>query len=67
MSPNSGNHIANGEGFHREVESEGRRRQISGLTNRKGRLVSIFDVECEDERIAKCEQLPAVFVFIFIP
>ena len=34
MSPNSGNHTANGKGVHRELESERSRRQTSGLTNR---------------------------------
>ncbi|HQA50398.1 MAG TPA: hypothetical protein PLT89_06815, partial [Syntrophomonadaceae bacterium] len=30
----SAKHIAKGKGVHREVESEGSRRQTSGLTNR---------------------------------
>ncbi len=30
----SAEHIAEGKGVHREVESEGSRRQTSGLTNR---------------------------------
>ena len=34
VSPNSGNRIAQGKGVHREVGSEGSRRQTSGLTNR---------------------------------
>lgn len=34
MSPNSGNHTANGKGVHRELESERSRRQTSGLTDR---------------------------------
>ncbi|EJX08652.1 hypothetical protein EVA_03236 [gut metagenome] len=34
MSPDSGNHLVNGKGVHREVESERSRRQTSGLTNR---------------------------------
>ena len=33
MCPDGGKHIANGMGVHREVESEGSRRQISGLRN----------------------------------
>ena len=32
--PDSGKCIAQGKGVHREVESEGSRRQTSGLTNR---------------------------------
>ena len=32
--PDSGKVIANGKGVHREVESEGSRRQTSGLTDR---------------------------------
>ena len=32
--PNSGKAIAQGKGVHREVESEGSRRQTSGPTNR---------------------------------
>lgn len=34
VSPNSGNYIANGNGVHRELESEGSRQQTSDLTNR---------------------------------
>lgn len=34
MRPDSGKHIADGKGVHREVESEGSPRQNSGLTNR---------------------------------
>ena len=34
MHPNDGKHIAKGKGVHREVESEGSRRQKSGLTDR---------------------------------
>lgn len=34
VNPNSGNHIAQGKGVHRKVESERSRRQTSGLTNR---------------------------------
>ena len=34
MRPNDGKHIAKGKGVHREVESEGSRRQKSGLTDR---------------------------------
>ena len=32
--PDNGKYIANGKGVHREVESEGSLRQISGLTYR---------------------------------
>ena len=42
MRPNDGKHIAKGKGVYREVESEGSRRQTSGLTNsnwRHGRYV----------------------------
>ena len=34
MRPDSGKHIADGKGVHREVESEGSLKQNSGLTNR---------------------------------
>lgn len=34
MRVSSAKHIANGKGVHRKVESEGSRRQTSGLTNR---------------------------------
>ena len=34
MRPNDGKHIAKGKGVYREVESEGSRRQKSGLTDR---------------------------------
>ncbi|MDD2233638.1 MAG: hypothetical protein PHZ11_10085 [Desulfitobacteriaceae bacterium] len=34
MRADSAKHIAKGKGVHREVESEGSRRQTSGLTNR---------------------------------
>ena len=34
IRPSSGKDIAKTKGVHREVESEGRWRQISGLTNR---------------------------------
>ncbi len=34
MRVDSAKHIAKGKGVHREVESEGSRRQTSGLTNR---------------------------------
>ena len=34
MRVSSAKHIAKGKGVHREVESEGSRRQTSGLTNR---------------------------------
>ena len=34
MSPDSGNHIAKGKGVHREVESEGSRRQTVGPMNK---------------------------------
>ena len=39
-NPNSGNRIAQGKGVHSEVESEGSRRQTSGLTNR-----NVFQME----------------------
>ncbi|GMR71297.1 hypothetical protein NUITMVRA1_19760 [Aerococcus viridans] len=34
MQPDSGKHIAEDKGVHREVESERSPRHISGLTNR---------------------------------
>ncbi|WP_159446776.1 hypothetical protein [Anaerovibrio lipolyticus] len=41
--PGSGKDIANGKGVHREAESEGSRRQISGLTNRNRIKATIED------------------------
>ena len=49
--PGSGKVIAKVKGVHREVESEGRWRQISGLTNRNHIRLSKMDKVAEQTEV----------------